>query len=154
MKKEEIKNKLLARKKGAYTNIMFLSDLISNKDNKERRVQKLVKAIACFGITYSHMAAVKEKMRITGDKEPNKLRWGEWDPDCSLFIRHNGNYYLRCTVSRSPRHHTSVSYLLDGKPATLEEIIPVVRPSELAPRKDLVYDLKVEHVLGLVEEAK
>jgi len=156
MKKQEIKNKLETVKKGAYTNIIFLSDIISNKDNKEHRIQKLVKAVVRLGVTYSHINVEEIQARPIEAGEAEKLPWGEWDQDCDCLISHKDNYYLRCTVSRSPKHHRIVSYLLDGRPATKEEVMPLTRASEWAPKtkEEYVFNPKIENVLALGKEAK
>ncbi len=153
MKKEEIQNKLAKLRNGTYTNITFVSDVISNKDNKEHRVQKVVKAVVRLGIAYSHISAVANKARPIDTNEPDKLPWGEWDPECGYLIAHKGTHYLRCTVSRSPNHHRTVTYLLDGKPATKEEVMPLTRASEWTPREDeYVFNPKIENILTLGKE--
>lgn len=160
MKKQEIQNKLATIRNGAYTNIMFLSDIISNKDNKEHKVQKLVKAVVRFGVKYSHInvESIQARPVVEGESKPltEQLPWGEWDPECDYLIAHKDTHYLRCTVSRSPNHHRKVSYLLDGQPATLEKIMPLVRSSELAPRNrdEYVFNPKIENVLALGKEAR
>lgn len=158
MEKQDLQNKLATNQKGAYTNIMFLSDLASNKYNKNHKVQKVVKAVVRFGVAYSHINAESIRARLDRkDKAAvSQLPWGEWDPECEYFITHKNTRYLRCTISRSPKHHCKVSYLLDGKPATLEQIMPLTRASEWGPhdREDFVYTPKIENVLAIGKEAK
>ena len=109
MNKQEIQNKLAAIRNGAYTNITFLSDITPNKDNKNHKIQKVVHAVVRLGVAYSHIQADSIQARNIVDENgaiiENKLPWGEWDPQCEYLIAHKDNYYLRCTVSRSPKHH-------------------------------------------------
>lgn len=160
MKKQEIQNKLATIRNGAYTNIMFLSDLTPNKDNKEHKIQKVVKAVVRFGVTYSHIdvESIQARPVIDGEGKPitEQLPWGEWDLECGYLIAHKGTHYLRCTVSRSPKHHRKVSYLLDGQPISKEEIMPLTRASEWTPREreEYVFNPKIENILALGKEAK
>lgn len=160
MKKTEIQNKLATIRNGAYTNITFLSDLTPNKDNKEHKIQKVVSAIVRLGVAYSHIQveSIQARKVVDGEGKPisEQLPWGEWDPDCRYLIAHKGNYYLRCTVSRSPNHHRSVKYLLDGVEVAKEEIMPLTRASEWTPRdkEEYVFNPKIENVLALGKEGK
>lgn len=154
MKKEDIKNKLAAIRNGAYTNITFLSDIISNKDNKEHKIQKVVSAVVRLGVTYSHIntAAIQERNAMLddlGNPVTEKLPWGEWDPECRYLIAHKGNYYLRCTVSRSPKHQRSVKYLLDGVEVTKEDVMALTRASEWDRKEEFVFNPKIENILTL-----
>ena len=164
MKKQEIQNALATLRNGAYTNITFLSDLTPNKDSKGHKVQKRIEAVVRLGINYSHIGVESiqaKRVGVDGDKPLSELPWGEWDPDCSYLINHvkedkaTGELktftYLRCTVSRNTKHRRIVTYLLDGKEVTKEEIAPYVRPSELAPkdREEYVFNPKIENVLAL-----
>ena len=149
MQKAKIQKTLAKLHNGAYTNITFLSDLIPNKDNKDRKIQKLTKAVVRLGVTYSHINVGTIKAHTAG-ADNNKLPWGEWDPECSCLIVHKGNYYLRCTVSRSPKHQRKTVYLLDGEVVTLEQIADLVRPSELnRDREEYVFNPKIENILAL-----
>ena len=158
MKKNEIQNKLAAIRNGAYTNITFLSDMIANKDNKEHRIQKVVSAVVRLGVKYSNIQVESIQARKVADENgkplTEKLPWGEWDPECGYLISHKDTYYLRCTVSRSPNHHRVVTYLLDGKPATKEEVMPLTRASEWTPREreEYVFNPKIENILTLGKE--
>jgi hypothetical protein len=46
--------------------------------------------------------------------------------------------------------------LLDGRPATKEEVMPLTRASEWAPKtkEEYVFNPKIENVLALGKEAK
>ena len=158
MNKNEIQNKLATLRNGAYTNITFLSDIIPNKDNKDRKIQKMTQAVVRFGVTYSHIQvdSIQARKVIDGEGKPitEQLPWGEWDPECECLISHKGNYYLRCTVSRSPKHSRHVSYLLDGREATKEEVMALTRPSEWTreDREEYVFNPKIENILKIGKE--
>lgn len=158
MQKQEIQNKLAKIRNGAYTNITFLSEIIPNKDNKEHKIQKITKAVVRFGITYSHIkvASIQSRPVIPGESKPltEQLPWGEWDPECSCLIAHKDNYYLRCTVSRSPKHHRETRYFLDGVEVSKEDIIPLTRPSEWTPREEYVFNPKIENILAIGKEVR
>lgn len=155
MNRTEIQNYLAKIRKGTYTNITFLSDIASNKDNKDHKIQKMVKAVVRLGVTYSHINVEPIQGRpVDNSQKQDHLPWGEWDPECDCLIAHKDNYYLRCTISRSPKHSRTITYLLDGKEVTREEIVGLVRPSELAPRdkEEYVFNPKIENVLALGKE--
>lgn len=153
MQKQEIKNKLAKIKNGTYTNITFLSEIIPNKDNKGHKIQKITKAIVRFGVAYSHIKveSIQSRPVIPGESNPltEQLPWGEWDPECSCLIAHKDNYYLRCTVSRSPKHHRKTRYFLDGVEVSKEDIIPLTRPSEWTPREEYVFNPNIENILAI-----
>ena len=158
MNKTEIQNKLAGLRNGTYTKIKFLSDMTSNKDNKEHRIQKVVSAVVRLGVQYSHINVEQIQARKVAEEDgkplTEQLPWGEWDPECGYLISHKGTHYLRCTVSRSPNHHRIVTYLLDGKPATKEEVMPLTRASEWTPREreEYVFNPKIENILELGKE--
>lgn len=158
MEREELTKKLNSIRNGTYTNIAFVSNIISNKDNKDRKVQKHVNAVVRLGVAYSHIDAEEVKARQTTDEQgneiPGKLAWGEWDPECGYLINHNGKTYLRCTVSRSPNHSRKVSYLLDGVVTKKEDVIPLTRGSEWNKKETLVFDINIENILSLGKEGK
>lgn len=158
MQKQEIQNKLAKIRNGAYTNITFLSEIIPNKDNKEHKIQKITKAVVRFGITYSHIKvdSIQSRPVLPGESKPltEQLPWGEWDPECSCLIAHKDNYYLRCTVSRSPKHHRETRYFLDGVEVSREEVIPLTRPSEWTPREEYVFNPKIENILAIGKEVR
>lgn len=157
MQKKELQNALAKLHKGSYTKITFISEMTPNKEHKDRKIQKMVSAVVRLGVAYSHINVESIQARkIDNSKSTDQLPWGEWDPECGYLITHKGNHYLRCTVSRSPKHHRSVSYILDGKVATKDQIMDLVRPSELAPRdkEEYVFNPKIENILALGKEAR
>ena len=160
MEKTVIQSKLATIKNGAYTNITFVSDITPNKDNKDHKIQKVISAVVRLGVTYSHSQVESIQARKVADENgvplTEHLPWGEWDPECGYLIAHKGGFYLRCTVSRSPKHHRTVTYMLDGKEVSKEEIIPMTRASEWTPRdrEEYVFNPKIENVLSLGKEGK
>ena len=154
MKRNEITAKLQTIRNGAYTNITFISDVCSNKDYKDRKVQKIVSAVVRLGVQYSHIQVEEIQSRQKdGLSTEEKLPWGEWDIDCPYLISHKDNYYLRCTVSRSPNHHRKVRYLVDGVEVTKEEAMLYTRPSEWNKKEEYVYNPKIDNILSLGKEA-
>ena len=157
MNRTEIQNYLAKRHNGTYTNITFLSDVISNKDHKEVKVQKIVEAVVRFGVQYSHIQVEEIQARPRDNTTTEeKLPWGEWDIDCPYLISHKDTQYLRCTVSRSPKHHRRVRYLVDGVEVTKEQAMVYTRPSEWVPREkeEYVFNPKIENVLRLGKEVR
>ena len=155
MTKQEIQTKLASIRNGAYTNITFLSDIAVNKENKEHKVQKVVSAVVRLGVCYSHInvESIQNRPQDNNEGTADKLPWGEWDVDCPYLIFHKDNYYLRCTVSRSPNHHRKVKYLVDGVEVTKEEAMKYTRPSEWTKQNDdYVYNPKLVNVLSLGKE--
>ncbi len=156
MKKQEVQQILGANHNGAYTNIVYMSDIQVDKDHKDKKVQKMVAAVTCFGVAYSHIQVDTIQFKNRTKEEPGTLPWGEWDPECQYLICHKGNYRLRCKVSRSPNHKPVVAYFIDGVKVSKEEAMAITRPSAWnKPQKEnWVYTVKLENVVALKEEAK
>ena len=117
----------------------------------------MVSAICRFGVAYSHINvdAIQQRPQDNSGEVSEKLPWGEWDNECPYFIVHKDNYYLRCTVSRSPNHHRKVTYLLDGVEITREEAMKYTRPSEWNKQnEDYVYNPKLINIVSIGKEVK
>lgn len=170
MEKEELLNALKKVHNGSYINIIYRSTLIPNRDNKDKKIEKIVSAVVRLGVAYSHINAesvvASRKYDENGKLIPEKLPWGQWDPDCCYLINHTKEdkktkelkttSYLRCTVSRSPNHHSNIKYLLNGKEVSKEEIMPLTIGSEWTERKDelVVFVKPIEQVLSLGKGGK
>lgn len=159
MQRTEIINRVASIKNGTYQKIAFMSDITPNKDNKDHRIQRMVSAVVRLGVAYSHIQLESIQNRNTvsenGQLVTEQLPWGTWDIDCPYLIEHKGNYYLRCTASRSPNHHRHVRYFLDGVEVTKEDLIPLTRPSEWTPKaEEVVFNPKIENIISLGKEAK
>lgn len=153
MTKQELQTKLASVRNGTYINITFMSDIMVDKEHKGHVVQKMVSAVTRLGVAYSHIEADTIKYRPVDNVTPEKLPWGEWDPECKYLIKHKDNYYLRCTVSRAPNHHRQVRYFVDGVEVEKEIAMLYTRPSEWNKQNDeFVYNPKLANVLSLGKE--
>lgn len=149
MNREEILNNLKKVRNGAYTKIRFISTITSNKNNKNKLVQKVTESVVRLGVTYAHIEVVKASGKKKNEDNFG-LPWGQWDPNCSYLIEHKGKYYLRCSTSRSPKHHANATYYIDGVECTKEEAAAVTNPGEWNNTKEMyVFTPNIENILAL-----
>ena len=149
--------KILSQKKqGCYYPVVYQTVMASNKDHKEVKVTKVVKAIVRYGITYGNIGEVKVKkasdilLGITDDKTDRELPWGTWIN--RWIIENHGNYYVRMTVSKNRLHHPKVlGYYADGVEITEDQARALTRPSEWnkGDRDMLVFNKKIGDILSL-----
>lgn len=110
--------------KGTWFKLSYTSDLpLTAKAKREGYVAyKRTNMTARYGIRYSNISAVKQKMMMkameTGTPVPEKheLSWGEWVPGYEgILIEHKNNKYLR--IYTSP-NKSKVEYYVNGQPIT------------------------------------
>jgi len=157
MNKQQIEQSLKAIHNGAYTKIRYLSTIPSNKENKGKVVQKMTDSIVRLGVTYCHIAVPEIQDSIkNNDSAKRELPWGQWDEqNPNYLIEHKGNYYLRCSTSRSPNHHGKVRYFVDGAEVSKEEAMSLTRPSEWTDARTMyVFNPKIENILAIGKEVK
>lgn len=73
-------------------------------------------------LNYSYENAVNNRLEKQGDERSFKaksLPWGEWDMPNKTII-HKGEYYMRYYLFNGNK--PKVEYLVDGRPATEEEV--------------------------------
>lgn len=163
MEKTLLMNKLNSIKNGTYINIHFARSCETYKKLGDLHIVKDTQAVIRLGIRYSHIQDDQVQARIQaarlaaierGDKESvdTKLPWGHWVEGSKYLIEHNGRYYLRCTLSRSPKHRTKVTYTQGGEPVELEKIIDCLTAKEKNSNNDVVYVIPVENIISLGRE--
>lgn len=89
-------------------------------------VTKLTKRTCQFG--YSYQNAVNNRLDKAGvegeDFKSQPLAWGEWAV-VNKIIAHKGKYYARCYANPNSGNKTSVSYFVNGIPATESELATI-----------------------------
>lgn len=156
MDRKQILDCLKTIHNGSYTKIRFISTIPSNKDNKGKLIQKITESVVRLGVIYNHIQVTEIQERKGEANSIHRLPWGEWDPEAKNYlIEHKDNYYLRCSTSRSPRHHGKVQYFIDGVEATKEEVMPLTRPSEWTDDRNIyVFSPNIENILAIGKEVK
>lgn len=109
---------------------------------KGHDVRKCVRAIVRCGIAYANLAQ-------NADVETGALPWGEWDV-YPLVIVHKGVDYFRLYLSEgSPM---TVTYTIDGQPATRADVESMMTPSALRKTQDgpvLTLSIRGDNLLSI-----
>lgn len=141
MTNQEIINKVLQAKKGRYIKLTKVKDLGNGARKESDMVIRL-------GVSYA-------KMGINEGRETGGLKWGHWiDGLEGLVLEHKGNYYLRVT-STDPAHPDSgadvvaTRYLVNGQPASKEQVIALVGEKPLSGSGSPVYNVKFENIVSI-----
>lgn len=141
MTNQEIIQKVMAAKKGTYIQLTKVKDLGQGAVKESDLVIRL-------GVDYSHLA-------INEGKETGSLKWGHWVEGLEgLVLEHKGNYYLRVT-STDPAHPDSgadviaTRYLVNGQPASKEQVLSLVGEKPLTGSASPVYNIKFENIISI-----
>ena len=114
--------KLNSKQKGSWFRVSWISDVPITAQAKRNghTVLKFTKGTMRFGISYSNLKNVRDKVE-NGTKElKHELSWGQWKPGYSgILIEHKGQDYVRLYTSPNKFHS---DYFLDGKPIDVEEL--------------------------------
>lgn len=119
--------KLNNKVKGSFFNCEWVGDLPVKAAYKKQGilVHKASRATVRYGIAYSHMKSVQQKV-VEGKNLTHELPWGSWVPGKEgILIQHTNkagetNLYLRLYTSPNK---TKVQYYVNGKPVTKDELI-------------------------------
>ena len=151
-KKRKILDILNNRHKGVYTNMTFVSPIVTSKEYKHLLVQKRVSVVVRFGIVYDHIQVDTIQFRDRTKEGVGELKWGQWD-DTPYFRLHKENTYLRCTASRAPNHRIKTEYLINGQVVGRQAAQAVTRPSEWNSTKErYVFDINIDNIVSLRKE--
>lgn len=112
-------------------------------------IRKVSAAVVRLGCSYDNLGNVIQA-RADGSlpTENAGLPWGRWT-QFPYFIEHKGTDYLRMTLTNN--NPVKSQWMMDGKPATLEEVRPYLLASELpkdGERPD-VLTIKIENIQKL-----
>lgn len=140
----------LVANKGQNVYVEWTRDAKTRKDSQVV-VTKTVRAQVRYGVNYANMGAIRDGIEAGEREEVQPLAWGHWRKGyVNRIIDHNGVEYCRfaCgTFANVPRH---VSYTLNGKPATFEQVKPHLLASELpSDEKPLVFNLRAETITAV-----
>lgn len=159
MEKTVLENKLANVHNGAYINIRFARKCETYKKLGDLDISKETESVVRLGVAYSHIQDEKVQDRVSAAKarvlelgeayEPNKLPWGQWVPGSKYLIEHKGKYYLRCTLSRSPKHHPHVTYTQHGKVVGYEEIEACLTASEKSKNGDVIFAIPLDSIISI-----
>lgn len=147
-------------KNGAYINIHFARSCETYKKLGDLHITKDTEAIVRLGVTYSHIQDERVQSRVEaarmaaierGESEQvdRKLPWGQWVAGSKYLIEHNGKYYLRCTLSRSPKHHAKVTYMQDGNIVEYTQIENYLTAKEKSTNDDVIFVVPLENIISL-----
>jgi hypothetical protein len=147
----------LASKKGANLKATWGKKLKTRKDAIGFKVEKVTSLVVRGGIDYDNLGVVQEG-RQNGDLPSQNagLPWGTW-VEHPLHIEHKGTDYARfypasgVNVATGKEFVPEVTYYIDGKVATIDEVKPLCLASEFPSRDEtpLCFTIKADNVLSL-----
>ena len=147
----------LASKKGANLKATWGKKLKTRKDAIGFKVEKVTSLVVRGGIGYDNLGVVQEGRHIGELPAQNAgLPWGTW-VEHPLHIEHKGTDYARfypasgVNVATGKEFVPEVTYYIDGKVATIDEVKHICLASEFPNRdeKPLCFTIKAENVLAL-----
>lgn len=129
MKKNLIESVIRGTVKGSFIRAEWEKPCKVKKAFAGKDIRKLSAATVRLGVTYDNVGNVQAK-RESGElpQENAGLTWGRWS-QFPYFIEHKGNEYLRMTLTNN--NPVKSQWIMDGKPATLEDVKPYLLASEL-----------------------
>lgn len=148
MKFETLKRKVTGVTKGSFQSMVWERPMKTKKAFSGQTLVKRSTGVVRFGIVYDNMKAVQEK-RQSGElpAENAGLQWGEWMM-FPYFIKHKGNVYLRCAVSKGNAIQTE--YFLNGVKVTKESIQHMLLASEMKSTSELdVFSVNIENIIAV-----
>lgn len=131
MTNEEILNKVVALKKGAYVKLIKTKDLPNG-------IVKYTSMIIRVGVDYANM-------KVNKGKEIGKLPWGQWLKDYEgLVITHKDNYYLRIATTYV---HSSIStFKQNGVEISKEQAMEQIGSAVNGSKQSDVYNIKFSNI--------
>ena len=157
MKLTQIEKIASSRRKGAYINIEYKTQITSNKDHKDLVVEKVVKSVVRLGINYLNIADVRAK-----NAQKAALGVATEEKKSSPFFHKNtyilgnekneGKYYLQLFTSKSPKHKSKiVGYYANGVEITEEEARSYTQPSQWTQKNSSldVFQKNIQDILNL-----
>ena len=141
--KEYVTDKILKNKKGAYQKLIYMTTLSKGR-------MRVTKTTVRLGVKYNKIkAAAASELSLT------KLPWGEWDKDFPLYlINHNGETYLRCSLSFSPAHKKEEAYYDKGDMSVinLEDLSSISKDELIKENKGhptSVFNVNIKNIIKL-----
>lgn len=141
-------NELLSLNKGGqYVSFEHAKVLKSNKDNKNHTavIKTAYKNVYVGGDYQKKVLGRLKQAGLPQDYELSKT-WGEHANQ--VLVEWNGKQYMQAYMVKNTIKEC-LGYEIDGKPATLQEIEKIVRPSELTPKSS---NCQKQQIAGLDED--
>ena len=138
----------LQGKSGQFTRISYQRPCKTRK-GVSSLVAKRVVCVVRSGIDYSKLKPVQTAIANGERGQVEPLPWGQWRV-FPYIIDHNGKEYVRLYHSPNATQKPSVEWTINGKPATLEQVTPLVPKSELPPdEQPMCFTITAEHILPM-----
>lgn len=138
--------------KGQNLPFTFRRDMDTRKD-VTARVEKQTSCYVRTGVDYANLASVQAGIASGERGEVQPLpTWQEWA--CAPYIlRHKGNgtEYVRVFPASFANLKPSVTYFIDGREATIDEVKPLCLAKEFRERDEApaVFNIKVNSILKI-----
>ena len=149
MKKELAEQILSNVKNGAYINIHMARSAETYKKLGELNIMKDTTSVVRLGVHYSRIQDEKIQSKVQAGEDTSHLPWGQWVEGSRYLIEHNGKFYLRCTVSRSPKHHSKVTYYKNGEIVEYADIESSLTAKEKNKNEELIFTISLDNIVSL-----
>lgn len=135
--------------KGSYIKLCYKKTL-SIPGVYEDKCYRIVDSVVRLGINYTNLSTTAKSIGST------KLPWGTWDKRCPFFIINGEDTYLRCNLSKSPKHHKEEEYFdANNKHLTLTDLSEEVADKLEKANKGTpvsVFTLNINKILSIKGE--
>lgn len=153
MKKEAVEKALSNVRNGSYVCLHMSRMAETYKKLGELNITKDTQCVVRLGVRYGKIQDGQLQARLAekaaAGENINKLPWGEWVEGSRYLIKHKEQLYLRCTVSRSPKHHSKVQYYQNGKLVSRDDIEYALTASEKKTNDELIFTIPLDSILSL-----
>lgn len=123
---------------GQHVKVSWQRSCKVKKSAGQHTVHKRTVAFVRAGITYGNLASVRNEIEAGTRDEVQSLPWGTWREGFKNFIiDHKGTEYIRLyPPSFENLKQPEVTWLLDGRAVSYEEVEPYLLASEKRKDKD------------------
>ena len=143
-----IAEKIVNKRKGTFVRIKYEVDVKPSASNASHTIKKRVETTVRVGVAYSNLKSVKE--RQSESTPSTRAPWWKWKDGYLNIVKESlknpSQEYLHfTTVHKGANSRTE--YFIDGKEATIDDVMELTIPSYWNKNTTDVFDVKVENML-------
>ena len=149
----DIIHKVTSLKHGAFVRVKYRTDVQPSAKFKGHKIEKIVETTVRVGVSYSNIAAVKERRSVeTKPTNPSHFQWWRWCEGYRNIMKEkisdpSQKYVTLATVPKGG--NTMVYWYIDGKSASEEEVRAITIPSYWNKPNLDVFDVKLENLISV-----
>ena len=149
----DIIHKVTSLKHGAFVRVKYRTDVQPSAKFKGHKIEKIVETTVRVGVSYSNIAAVKERRSAeTKPTNSSHVQWWRWCEGYHNIMKEkisdpSQRYVTFATVPSGG--NTKVCWYIDGKPVSEEEVRAITVPSYWHKVNLDVFDVKLENLISI-----